>query len=77
MQVSAVGASLGSLEKYGTAPVRVDALTFYQERLPVLLQNMKSARKACLPPDEKNMPAAFVTFKRRVCQASPYFAPET
>ena len=63
-------------EKYGSGPVRVDALEFMVERVKQLEKDCDRLGKDCLPPNERVMPAAFVTFTSRRCQArSPPFLP--
>ena len=70
LQITIVGPQYGQwgVQKFGTKPARVDALSFYQERLQALLQEVEQAQARCLPPNEKVMPAAFVTFTQRHCE---------
>ena len=50
----------------------MDALSFYQERLQALLQEVEQAQTRCLPPNEHVMPAAFVTFTQRRCEVRKF-----
>ena len=65
LQVTVVGLKYGdwATAKYGTGPTRVDALDFAVEKLKALHKECLKHQKDCLPPNEKVMPAAFITFK--------------
>jgi hypothetical protein len=72
--MTVVGLQYGQwgIDNYGNSPTRVEALSFYPDRLKALLEEIRQAQDECLPPNEQVMPAAFVTFYKRKCQvASP------
>eukprot|EP00887_Chlorella_sp_A99_P001230 scaffold14.g1230.t1 len=66
-RITVVPLSLGrwGLERYGSKPVRVDALPYYRERLLALRRQVGAAQAAAR---RTATPSAFVTFKSRRAQ---------
>jgi len=67
-QVSVLGTTMGTWgrERYGSKVVKVDAITFWVDRLAELYRKIVEAQEVAL---SKPIPSAFITFNSRATQA--------
>ncbi|GFH18694.1 uncharacterized protein HaLaN_15542 [Haematococcus lacustris] len=67
LQVTVIGPTLGAwgIKNYGVKPVKVDAITFWSDRLRQLADQIHVSQANCL---QRPVPSAFVTFQTRATQ---------